>query len=56
MTGEEIFDKINNAMLERQRMSATEHMDRYHKPFIRSHDLRLLKADCEAAFDTVDAE
>ena len=55
MTGEQIYEKINEAMLQRQRLSSDQHLDRYHQPWIRPHNLKLLKADCEAAFDTVDA-
>ena len=53
MTGQEIFDKIHAAMLERQRMSDSQHLAKYHSPWVRPHNLKLLKADCEAAFGKV---
>jgi hypothetical protein len=51
MTGKQVFKKINDAMLERQRMSETAHLEKHHRPWIRPHDLKLLLADCQTAFD-----
>ena len=50
-TGQTVFEKIRDAMYERQRLSDREHTRQHHHAWLRPHDLRLLLADCEAAFD-----
>ena len=55
MTGQEVFEQIRDAMYERQRLPYSEHLERHKRPFVKPHDLRSLLADCEAAFDKVDA-
>ncbi len=55
MTGEDIFEKILEAMLARQRLSDADHMERYKRYWMRPHDLKFLLADCKDAFDKVEA-